>query len=209
MATEAATPEGSDRPDAGVAVTITPMRRRHLPSVLRIEGEVYPRPWSEELFLGEITYQSRSYVVARVGPDVVGYAGLLVIADDGHLTTVAVDSRWRRHAVASRMVLELCRQAVGRGCNQLTLEVRASNRGAQELYRHFGFAPAGVRKGYYADDGEDAIIMWAHEVSSHDYAERLDRMAAAMPGSTVREGFEPAAGRTGHPSASDDKMGTS
>ena len=196
-------------PAAALDVTITPMRRRHLPSVLRIEGEVYPRPWSEELFLGEITYQSRAYVVARVGPEVVGYAGLLVIADDGHITTVAVDPRWRRHAVASRMVLELCRQAVERGCNQLTLEVRASNRGAQELYRHFGFAPAGVRKGYYADDGEDAIIMWAHEASSDEYAQRLASIAASLPGTTVREGFDASAPDGGHPAGTDDKMETS
>lgn len=204
MAADAA----GERPDA-LAVTITPMRRRHLPSVLRIEGLVYPRPWSEDLFLGELAYRSRSYVVARVGSAVVGYAGLLVIADDGHVTTVAVDPRWRRQGVATRMLLEVCRQGVARGCEQLTLEVRASNRGAQELYRHFGFAPAGIRKGYYADDQEDAIIMWAHDVASAGYQDRLARVAASLSGPTIREGFDPAPPAGGHPAGADDKMGTS
>ena len=97
---------------------------------------------------------------------VVGYAGLMMVADDGHVTTVAVDPAWHRRGIGTRMLLELARRAPGRGVEQLTLEVRMSNAGAQELYRRFGFAPAGVRRGYYVDNGEDALVMWAHDIAT-------------------------------------------
>ncbi|MCU1352650.1 MAG: ribosomal-protein-alanine acetyltransferase [Acidimicrobiales bacterium] len=190
-------------PARGLALTLTPMRRRHLAAVLRIEAAVYPRPWSERLFHTEIDLRSRCYIVARVGPTVVGYAGLLLIDDDGHITTVAVDAAWRRHGIGTRLLLELCRQGTARGVHQLTLEVRTSNRGAQEMYRHFGFAPAGVRKAYYADNREDALVMWAHDVATPAYAERLAALADALPGTVHREGFGPAdplAGGPDHPS---------
>ena len=84
----------------------------------------------------------------------------------------------------------LSRAAIATGATALTLEVRSSNTVAQELYRRFGFAPAGVRKGYYADTGEDALIMWAHDTDGHAFAERLDAIAKAIPGGTS---VEPAA----------------
>jgi ribosomal-protein-alanine N-acetyltransferase len=165
------------------------MRRRHLRAVLRIEALVYPRPWSLGLFLSELGLRAtRAYVVARVGPTVVGYAGLLLAAGDGHITTVAVDPAWHRHGVATRMLLALARTAVARGCTSLTLEVRVSNGAAQDLYRRFGFVPAGIRKGYYQETNEDALVMWAHDVDSPAYAERLGDIEATLPGTTVLEG---------------------
>jgi ribosomal-protein-alanine N-acetyltransferase len=176
------------RPE-GLTVTLTAMRRRHLRSVLRIEALVYPRPWSLSLFLSELGLRAtRAYVVARVGPGVVGYAGLLLAAGDGHITTVAVDPVWHRQGVATRMILALARTAVARGCTSLTLEVRVSNTGAQALYRRFGFVPAGIRKGYYQETNEDALVMWAHDVDVPGYAERLDAIEASLPGTTVLEG---------------------
>ncbi len=173
----------------GLAVHLTAMRRRHLRAVLRIEALVYPRPWSLGLFLSELGLRAtRAYVVARVGPTVVGYAGLLLAAGDGHITTVAVDPAWHRHRIATRMLLALARTAVERGCTSLTLEVRVSNEGAKDLYRRFGFVPAGIRKGYYQETNEDALVMWAHDVDQPSYAERLCQIEAALPGTTVLEG---------------------
>ena len=148
-----------------IEVHIVPMRRRHLRSVLRIEAQVYPRPWSHSLFVSELALRStRAYVVAKVGRDVVGYAGLMMSLTDGHVTTIAVDPRWHRHGIGTRLLLALAREAIARGATALTLEVRLSNKPAQEMYRRFGFVPVGVRKGYYADTGEDALVMWAYEV---------------------------------------------
>jgi [ribosomal protein S18]-alanine N-acetyltransferase len=170
-------------------VHLAPMLRRHLHSVLRIEGAVYPKPWSLRLFLSELALgDSRIYRVARVGQTLVGYAGLMVSVGDGHITTVAVDPSWQRHAIGTRLVHTVVSAAVERGCANLTLEVRMSNVGAQALYRRFGFAPAGVRKNYYAEVNEDALVMWAHDVDQPEYAERLERIAAEIPGRTVVEG---------------------
>jgi [ribosomal protein S18]-alanine N-acetyltransferase len=170
-------------------VRIAPMRRRHLRGVLRIEQQVYPRPWTFGLFLGEISQRtSRVYLVARVGSEVVGYAGMFRAVDDGHITTIAVDPAWQRHGIASRMLLALARAAVERGCRNLTLEVRMSNSGAQALYQRFGFVPAGVRKGYYPETGEDALVMWANDVDTETYAARLREIESGVPGRTVVDG---------------------
>src|SRR5690606_36195391 len=83
------------------AVTITPMRRRHLSAVSAIEAQSYPTPWSARLFEDEMERRGRHYVVARIGPTVVGYAGLLMIADDGHVSTVAVDPARRGEQIAT------------------------------------------------------------------------------------------------------------
>jgi ribosomal-protein-alanine N-acetyltransferase len=171
-----------------LAVTIGPMRRRHLRSVLRIEQQVYPRPWSMGLFMSELGIRgSRVYIVARVGTTIVGYGGLMLVADDGHITTLAVDPAWHRHKLGTRLLHTLATAAVNRGARNLTLEVRASNRPAQELYRAFGFAPAGIRKGYYVETKEDAIVMWATDVHEDMYAARLDGLAATVDGDTVIE----------------------
>src|SRR5919201_6733947 len=96
-------------------VSVVPMRRRHVRAVLRIEQQVYPRPWSMSLFLSELALRStRAYFVARVGRDVVGYAGLMMSADDGHITTIAVDPRWQRHQIATRLLIVLAREAMVR-----------------------------------------------------------------------------------------------
>ena len=131
------------RPDE-LDVTISLMRRRHLRSVLRIEQQVYPRPWSMGLFMSELGIRgSRLYVVARVDSTVVGYGGLMLVADDGHVTTLAVDPAWHRHKLGTRLLLSLATTAIHRGARNLTLEVRTSNHAAQSLYRSFGFAPRG------------------------------------------------------------------
>lgn len=155
-------------------VQLAAMRRRHLRSVLRIEQQVYPRPWSLSLFLGELSLRStRSYVVARVGGEVVGYGGLMITLDEAHVTTLAVDPAWHRRGLGTRLLAHLARVAVERGACHLTLEVRVSNTAAQALYRRFGFCPEGVRRNYYVETNEDALIMWAHDIDTQAYAARL------------------------------------
>jgi [ribosomal protein S18]-alanine N-acetyltransferase len=163
------------------AVRVVPLRRRHLRSVVRIEEECYPRPWSATLFLSEIAQRSsRRYVVATIGPLLVGYCGLMVVGDDGHITTLTVDPVWHRRGVGTVLLLDQARVAPSLGVRHLTLEVRASNNGAQALYRRFGFAPVGVRRNYYAETGEDAIVMWARDVDTDAYAERLRAIQAEL-----------------------------
>lgn len=175
------------RPPAAI-VRLVPMRRRHLRQVLRIEQQVYPRPWTFTLYLSELGLRSsRHYVVAREAEAVVGYAGLLFTADEAHVTTIAVDPAHHRAGVGTRLLLHHARYARERGARHLTLEVRMSNLPAQELYRRFGFEAAGIRKNYYSEVNEDAIVMWAHDIDSDAYAQRLAALEATLPSPTVDE----------------------
>ena len=165
-----------------------PMRRRHIRAVLRIEQQVYPRPWSSSLFMSELTLRAtRAYYVARVGRELVGYVGLMMTLDEGHVTTVAVNPSRHRAKIGTRLMLVLAREAIARGATALTLEVRMSNTGAQDLYRRFGFGPVGVRKNYYQEVNEDALVMWVHEVDQPAYAELLDSIERTVPGETIVE----------------------
>jgi ribosomal-protein-alanine N-acetyltransferase len=168
-----------------VAVHLVPMRRRHLRSVLRIEARVYPRPWTLSLFLGELLGNGRYYVVARVDGNVVGYGGLMVQLDEGHVTNIAVDPDWHRHQIGSRLLLNLTRAALARGVRHMTLEVRVSNLAAQSMYARFGFRTEGVRKNYYAESKEDALIMWAHSIDSPEHAALLACLEAGIEGETL------------------------
>jgi ribosomal-protein-alanine N-acetyltransferase len=162
-------------------IIIEPMRRKHVDDVVDIENKVYPQPWSSNLFLSEIVQPTtRDYTVAFLGDQLVGYSGVVYIEPDAHVTTIAVDPMFQGRGIASRMMLHnasLCRQ---RGMQSMTLEVRVSNEPAQALYRNFGFAPAGVRPKYYSQPTEDALIMWAHDIDSEAFAERLRNIEEAL-----------------------------
>lgn len=181
-------PGGGVDPDT---VQLVPMRRRHLRSVLRIEGQVYPRPWTLTLYMSELNLRSsRHYVVARLGGEVVGYAGLLFTADEAHITTIAVDPAWHRHHVGTRLMLHQAAVARYRKARHLTLEVRITNVAAQDMYRRFGFVAEGIRKNYYAEIHEDAVVMWARDIDTDDYAARLEQLAAGLPSATHDQALE-------------------
>jgi [ribosomal protein S18]-alanine N-acetyltransferase len=166
-------PESESGHVAG-AVRIVALRRRHLRSVVQIEEANYPRPWSSTIFLSEIAQRrSRRYTVATIGPLVVGFCGLMIVAEDGHITTLTVDPAWHRRSIGTVLLLDQARVAPSLGVRHLTLEVRASNTPAQLLYQRFGFAPVGVRRNYYPETGEDAIVMWARDIDTPEYAQRL------------------------------------
>lgn len=183
---------------AATEVVVAPMASRHLRGVLDIEHRVYPHPWSPRLFAAELERtEDRCYVVALAPPRgllrrrrVVGYAGVMAQPGqeglDAHITTVAVDPAEHRRKIGSRLLLALMRAAVGLGAQAATLEVRTANRGAQRLYAAFGFAPVGIRPRYYAETGEDALIMWAHDIDSTGYAARLAAIETGLdlPGGT-------------------------
>ena len=167
------------RGSADEQLVIEPLRRRHLTEILAIEQVSYPKPWTRSVFLSEIELargKERYYIVARVGVEVAGYAGLMFVVGDAHVTNIAVAPDRQRRGVATRLLAELAWVAIDRGCEAMTLEVRVSNVGAQALYRRFGFVPAGVRQRYY-ENTEDAIVMWCHDIHSEAYAERLQAIA--------------------------------
>lgn len=159
-------------------VLIRPMVEADLPSILRIEEATYPTPWTVGIFRDELAAPGRVYLVAEESGEVVGYAGLMVILPEAHVTSATVDPQRRGSRIGTRLMLRICQEALGAGATSLTLEVRVSNRNAQSLYRRFGMAPVGVRKRYYKD--EDALVMWVHDIDSPEYRERLDEIARSF-----------------------------
>lgn len=180
---------------------IVPMRRRHLRGVLRIETQAYPKPWTYGLYLSELALGGlRCYLVARSRGEVVGYGGVMYIGPDAHVTTLATAPEFHRRGIAGRVLLGLARAAVAHGAENLTLEVRVTNEAAIALYRRFGFVPAGVRKNYYAEVKEDALVMWANDIHTEEYAARLARLATELdPTGTVPAAPRRAAGPDAEP----------
>ncbi len=163
------------------------MKRRHLRGVMAIERQVYPRPWSPNLFLSEMAEaRNRCYLVARIDRDVVGYGGLICYGEEAHVTNIAVDPVQHRHKIGTRLLHDLLQNAIAMGAKAISLEVRVSNYGAQRLYGRFGFRPVGVRKNYYQEINEDALIMWVDGIRGSEYQERLRRLMEQVP-----EGIRP------------------
>jgi ribosomal-protein-alanine N-acetyltransferase len=163
------------------------MRRRHLRGVMAIERQVYPRPWSPNLFLSEMSEsRNRCYLVARIDREVVGYAGMICYGDEAHVTNIAVDPMHQRHKIASRLLHDIVRQSIDMGAQAVSLEVRVTNWGAQRLYGRFGFRPVGVRRNYYQEINEDALIMWLDDIRTVEYDRRLRELMEQIP-----EGIRP------------------
>lgn len=145
-------------------VLILPMTPDDVDDVVEIEKLSFSTPWSRSALLGELRYPNKTvYLVARVGGRIVGYVGLWIIMDEGHITNIAVHPDYRGQGIGTRLLLFLIEVARSRGVTAITLEVRKSNVSAQKLYERMGFVPSGVRQGYYRDNNEDAIIMWRRE----------------------------------------------
>ncbi len=163
---------------------VMPMRRRHVAQVCEIELRNQASPWSADVFRRELSLgDERHYVVAIMDmARVVGFGGLFFAADEAHVTNLSVPTHVRRRGVATRMMVALIDHALALGTTALTLEVRMGNTAAQALYRRFGLAPAGTRRDYYRPDGEDALVMWAHEIDGPEYRERLDAIRARSSG---------------------------
>jgi len=162
----------------GVVVTdIRPMVVEDVPAVLALEREVFSQPWDEEILRSEVVAPNRVYLVVEA-PDgtISGYGGLLLNGDEAHIVTLAALLRGR--GLGTRLLLRLVEAGLEHGARHLTLEVRASNRTAQDLYRKFGMAPVGIRKQYYGD--EDALVMWAHDVAAPDYRTRLNEIRRSL-----------------------------
>lgn len=156
------------------------MRRRDLRRVLEIERQVFPEPWSHAVFASELSLRKgRAYRVARAGRETVGYLGLMFVEEEAHVTTVAVAPEHQGRGFGNQLMAGAVHIARQEGARHLSLEVAVHNERAQGLYRTFGFVPVGVRKNYYPLTREDAIVMWAYDVDSPAYSERLARIEAA------------------------------
>ena len=142
-------------------VRIVPMAAEHLNEVAALELACFSRPWSRQMLAEELDNQCAAFLVA-LEPEtdkVIGYAGLLVAADEGYITNVAVFPPYRRRGVAGKLLDVFLRFAQANHLAFLTLEVRPSNAAAIALYTRFGFREAGRRRNYYDLPREDALIL--------------------------------------------------
>jgi [ribosomal protein S18]-alanine N-acetyltransferase len=159
-------------PPAWLPVRIEPMTEDDLHTVLDIEYLSFATPWPSDIFLNELRRSNVAHLfVARLasGPQegsVVAYSGTWIVSDELHITSFAVHPTYRRQHVGHQLLAGVLSRAVELGCHQAVLEVRVSNRTAQRLYSRFGFAPVAVRKRYYADNNEDAIVMFLDDIST-------------------------------------------
>jgi ribosomal-protein-alanine N-acetyltransferase len=163
--------------------TIQPMTTADIAAVTRIERASFTTIWPSDAFYNELsTNKLAHYYVGRYDDRVVAYGGVWVILEDSHITTLAVDPEYRGRRFGEVLLLRLIDEAVERGAAWITLEVRESNVVAQRLYRKYGFTTVTMRSGYYSDDNESALIMWAGSLRSELYRNRLRVLRARVDG---------------------------
>lgn len=154
----------------GEEYKIRKMMFQDIDQVLEVERLSFPSPWSRNAFEAELNDNIFAhYFVAEQDKTIVGYAGMWIVLDEAHVTNIAVHPAFRGLNFGKKLTQELIVQAFKLGANRITLEVRVSNLIARNLYKGLGFREAGVRKGYYSDNNEDAIIMWKSIQLSDDY----------------------------------------
>ena len=144
-----------------MSIQIVPMNADHLEELEKLERICFSRPWSRKMLAEELENQCAAFLVAQdsITQQVMGYAGLLVMADEGYITNVAVFPEFRRQGVAAKLIAVFENFARGNKLAFLTLEVRPSNTAAIALYKGFGFKEVGRRKNYYDLPKEDALIL--------------------------------------------------
>lgn len=141
---------------------------------MALDARTAPAPWTPGVWRQELlTESTRSYRAASIDNQMVGFSGAMYLPDETHVTTIAVEPAFHRRGVASALLADLLWRGLSRGFNAFSLEVRPTNTPARQLYQKFGFVPAGVRRHYYPDNGEDALVMWLDDAGSEEYRERL------------------------------------
>jgi len=191
----------------GTPYELEPMRPHHVPTVVAIEQRVFSHPWSYASFMHEVSGNPQSeYLVLRYRTyttsssrgargtavlrklvrgqeedcSILGYGGLWLMLDEAHICALAVRSEWRGRGLGELLLAALIERAVMRKATHLTLEVRKSNVVAQNLYLKYGFEQTGVRKGYYLDNREDAIIMSTASIGEEAFRARYARLAESL-----------------------------
>ncbi len=143
-------------------------------AVMEIERASFSTTWPADAFYNELhTNKLAFYFVGRVAGRIVAYGGIWVIFEDSHVTTIAVDPVYRGRKLGEAMLLYLLDRAIDGGAAWMTLEVRESNVAAQQLYRKYGFTTVTTRKGYYSDNNENALVMWAGNLKGEFFRSRL------------------------------------
>ncbi len=144
---------------------IVPLELKHVDGVAEVDRLSFALPWSRDSFEAEVSQNDFArYVVAVSDDQVIGYAGVWIIAGEGQITNIAVHPDFRGMGAACKMLEALIDICIAESVRDMTLEVRVSNTPAINLYKKYGFAEEGIRKQFYEDNKEDALIMWKHDM---------------------------------------------
>ena len=167
-------------------VELRRMQREDVSRVMEIERECFPNPWHESAYMTELANRSAFYLVAHKDSRIVGYAGMWIIMDEAHITTLGVCRECRRTKIGEQLLIALLDEAIRRGARRATLEVRESNTAAQKLYCKYGFSPAAIHRAYYTDNRENAVVMWVDNMTGSPftahYRELKQRLLDEDPG---------------------------
>lgn len=141
-------------------VTVRRMNLGDVDAVLEVEKQAFQTPWSRQAFVDEMQHDLSYYLVLVKEGQIIGYGGMWLIVDEAHVTNVAVLPEFRGSGLGKLLMSSMIDHAKKRGAVSMTLEVRVTNEVAKGLYTFFGFKPSGVRRNYYTDTKEDALVMW-------------------------------------------------
>ena len=147
------------------SITVRPMVMTDVDGVMAVEHDSFLTPWSRSAFEEELAQNRLArYIVAEENGAIVGYAGTWLVINEAHVTNVAVSSQRRREGIGRLLMQKLMELARDNDMESMTLEVRVSNAAARHLYEQLGFVEAGIRKNYYSETKEDALIVWCEKL---------------------------------------------
>lgn len=147
-----------------MCITIDLMKEEDIDGLLAVSSLSFSDSWSKASYIQELSNPVAKYFIAKTDNKVVGFAGTWIVLDEGHITNIAVHPDFRGKGIASKLLVELINYCSNNhGCIAYTLEVRSGNKAARGLYEKYNFKEAGIRKGYYEDNKEDAVLMWLKE----------------------------------------------
>ena len=163
------------RPKLGIVVER--MTLDDLQAVQAIERDSFTTPWPPHAYRTEIeTNRMAHYIVARRDSEIVGFAGMWLMLDEAHVTTIGVKPELRGQGLGELLFATLMEIALNVNARRVTLECRVSNHSAQALYRKYTFREEGIRRRYYSDNNEDALIMWSEALDSPHYRQRFQEI---------------------------------
>jgi [ribosomal protein S18]-alanine N-acetyltransferase len=152
-------------------LTLSQMDIDDVPEVMAVDRHCFRSPWSENAYQSELKNSVAFYLVARCDGVLVGFGGAWLVMDEAHVTTLGVHPEYRGRGIGERLFVAILAEAIRRGVQRASLEVRESNESARRLYEKYGFTPVARRRGYYSDNGEDAVVMWVDSLASPRYQE--------------------------------------
>jgi [ribosomal protein S18]-alanine N-acetyltransferase len=183
MATVALNTNTIQQDNSREKIIIHPFRLEHLEAVMSIEPLTFgPNHWSRQIFINELNNTAGIYFVATdsLSMSVFGYSGFWLISEEAHITTLAVHPDYQKKYIGERLLINNILQARKLGARWLTLEVRASNQAAQNLYSKYGFKSLGLRPSYYQDNLESAFILWSDNIETPQFNELLNERIATL-----------------------------